>query len=271
MSEVTFSTEWIGPEEARKILLGNIRNRNVSKIQVDAIARDIISGRWELNGETIKIDSQGIVVDGQHRLHAIIKSGMTVQVTIARNVSIATQLTVDTGRSRSFADHLKLKGEPSSNILAAMTRDLFVFQSGKVGMNGRTNLKPTLTELSEIFAANPGLRDSARIGINTKKGADFSASALGFCHYVLSSIDPVDAEDFYTKIKSGVGLEENSPIHRLREVSRDYTRNNKAEDRWYFAIPIIFKAWNKYRDGVPTKSLGYRRGGANPESFPMPH
>lgn len=270
MSEVKFSTELIGPDRAKALLSNNSKNRNVSRVQVDALSRDMTHGLWQDNGETVKVDTDGTLVDGQHRLLAVIKSGATVRMTIAYNVSMTTQLTVDTGRSRSFADHLKLQGEANTNVLAAMTRDVFIYRSGK-GPSGRTNLKPTLTELSAVLATNPGLRDSARVGGQVKKGADFSASALGFCHYVLSEIDPVDAEDFFNKVKSGVGLEENSPIHRLREVSRDYTRNNKAADRWDFAVPVIFKAWNKYRDGSECKSLGFRKGGANPESFPQPH
>ena len=44
------------------------------------------NGLWELNGAAIVIDEFGNLIDGQHRLSAVVESGTTQQFVVVRNV-----------------------------------------------------------------------------------------------------------------------------------------------------------------------------------------
>lgn len=62
----------ITPQKARTMLEMNTRNfRDVRPFRVDQYAKMMAEGRWELNGETIKI-ADNYLIDGQHRLLAAI-------------------------------------------------------------------------------------------------------------------------------------------------------------------------------------------------------
>lgn len=101
--------ETITPAIAAKMLAKNPNNRNIRPIHVGALANEMASGRWQLTSQGISIDVNGDVVDGQHRLSAIIKSGVTIQCVVARGVDPETLTAYDMGAKRTIADALHLK------------------------------------------------------------------------------------------------------------------------------------------------------------------
>ena len=80
--------EKITPAIATDYLKSNTKNyRKLSRPVVNRYAEDMRSGRWELNGEPIVFDESGLLKNGQHRLAAVIVSGMTVEMSVVRGVS----------------------------------------------------------------------------------------------------------------------------------------------------------------------------------------
>ena len=63
----------ITPEMAREYLEKNSHNRRLSERSVRNLATAIKNGEWQVNGEAIKVDKEGNLLDGQHRLSAIEK------------------------------------------------------------------------------------------------------------------------------------------------------------------------------------------------------
>ena len=62
----------ITPELAEQYLTKNTNNyRSMSNSVVNAYATDMKTGNWKFNGDSIKFNKSGILVDGQHRLAAI--------------------------------------------------------------------------------------------------------------------------------------------------------------------------------------------------------
>ena len=62
------------------------------------------------NGETIKFDSKGNLLDGQHRLSMVVKTGITMETHALFGVDSKGFLTLDSGKKRSAADALRLEG-----------------------------------------------------------------------------------------------------------------------------------------------------------------
>lgn len=97
----------ISPELARAWLEANTFNRKVSPEIVNKYASDMEQGTWRLNHQGIAFDDEGVLVDGQHRLMAIVKSGVTIKAMVTWGSS---RVGVDELRVRSTADVIKFGG-----------------------------------------------------------------------------------------------------------------------------------------------------------------
>lgn len=88
----------------------NTHNRKVVQTNVDRIAQEINEGRWRLNHQGIAFDENGNLVDGQHRLWAIVLTGKTVPVRVFTGISREAVETIDVGERRSNLDVIRLSG-----------------------------------------------------------------------------------------------------------------------------------------------------------------
>lgn len=88
--ELTMEVEDIGPAKAKeymKLNIHNPRHSNMSRSVIKKYADLMKAGLWELNGEAIEFDEDGFLKNGQHRLAAIIMSGVTVRIAVIRGIS----------------------------------------------------------------------------------------------------------------------------------------------------------------------------------------
>jgi hypothetical protein len=94
----------VTPIQAANWLESNKFNRKISDVSVSRYARDMTNGHWTLNHQGIAFDDEGVLVDGQHRLMAIVKSGVTVKMMVTWG---ADRVGIDELRVRSAADVIK--------------------------------------------------------------------------------------------------------------------------------------------------------------------
>src|SRR5216683_3522813 len=101
----------ITPEMAMNLLEHNTLNRPLNDQHVQRISRQIIDGKWRFNGDTIKIADTNDVLDGQHRLWAVIEAKKPIETIIVYGIARDAFATIDTLRKpRSFADVVALNG-----------------------------------------------------------------------------------------------------------------------------------------------------------------
>jgi hypothetical protein len=80
-SALKIGPQSVTPSQAEKWLAKNHpRNRNISLRLVDAFTADMLAGEWRLTHQGICFDGEGQLIDGQHRLTAVVKSGKTIQL-----------------------------------------------------------------------------------------------------------------------------------------------------------------------------------------------
>lgn len=97
----------ISPALAEEWLKKNTFNRRISPQSVSKYASDMVSGKWTLNHQGIAFDDKGVLVDGQHRLHAIISAGVSVDIMVTWG---ASRVGVDELRVRSAQDVIAFGG-----------------------------------------------------------------------------------------------------------------------------------------------------------------
>ena len=97
----------ITPLLAQTMLDSNTRNRKMNTNRVKQYTADMRAGRWCANGESIVVTESGILVDGQHRLQAVVNAGITLQFVVA-TIKDEEAHHFDTGRARSINDSVMM-------------------------------------------------------------------------------------------------------------------------------------------------------------------
>jgi hypothetical protein len=261
-------TVLVTPEIAHDWLGYNTHNRRLRDRVVIAYATDIKAGAWQWNGESIKFAADGKLLDGQHRLAAVIAADIPVQMLVVRGLPNETQDTVDGGAKRKFSDVLQLRGEMNYSTLAALLRRIALWESGvrKAG----SNTTPTNAQLLQVLEKYPEARDAARIGNHISTGCGLPGSICALGHWLFGQLDSDDAAHFFDRLHDGQNLAKGDPIYELRRTV-EASRTVRGERSTTYLTAIMIKAWNAYRDGRTIDLLRFRPGGAQPERFPEPH
>lgn len=237
---------FITPEMAARWLDKNTRNRKVRAKTVAAYARDMAAGNWLMTGEPIQFDTNGVLLNGQHRLHAVVKSGATVAIVVHRNIDPAAQSVMDTGRKRTASDDLSIKGESHTALLAAAARLALGVESGGPGDVGR--YEATHSEIETYIERNPGLRYACEFAQQVARKSDCPPAVVAYTFHEMSKIDSFEAARFWMAASEKVGLAEGDPVialtNRFAEARRVRERLSK---RIY--LSLIYRAWNARRAG----------------------
>lgn len=252
--QVEVTSEIITPERAAEILGARGPNRSIKMAKVKTFARDMRSGNWLENGQTISLSMEGKLLDGQHRLMAVIESETAVRFLIARHVSALTFHTIDSGSARSFADVLHIGGEGDAKSLAAACRFLHGYR-----MSGGKSLEPnnyggppSTKELQELLAREEGIKGSLwarKVGKALGNG-----SLWVFLHYTLARIDKMLADLFFDSLATGANMKESDPVYLLREQ----VIRSKSNGRMMGVTELtarVFKAWNATRTARPLRKI----------------
>lgn len=117
----------VGPSLALKWLGKNIGNRSVNSELVKRYATDMKAERWKTTCQGVAFDKAGYLLDGQHRLHAIVKADCVVTLAVFHNCERETFDCIDIGKMRSVADVLSIDDDESARTIAAIARSLVVF------------------------------------------------------------------------------------------------------------------------------------------------
>src|SRR5256714_11989408 len=119
----------ITPKKAAEYLERNTANRPLSARTVREFAAAMRRDEWRITHQGIAVDTTGALVDGQHRLAAIIEADMPVEIAVFTEVPEGAFDVLDTGRRRNAADVLAIEGEKSAVTLAAMVRTVWLYEN----------------------------------------------------------------------------------------------------------------------------------------------
>jgi hypothetical protein len=243
--------ENISPNLASEILAKQAKNRTMRATHIKRLAGDMIAGRWEDNGETIKIDVEGKLIDGQHRLKAIIKSGVTLPLFVARDVPKGVIHTVDTGATRGVADALKIADYHAPTLLAAAARQVMRYHENGVVDPGRMPKAVSSSEAIAFIEAHPRINEGISL---TYSERHFLSPAYFAALYAMieESWEP-KFFSFFDKAAKGVGIEEGCPTMYLRnDIIKMRERNEMRKTGQVFYVFIRY--WNTFTKGTSLRN-----------------
>lgn len=247
----------MSPERAERILNRNTINRSLRAGLVERIARDIRNGNWKQNGATIRIAESGALLDGQHRLFAVVEAGITVPMIVLEGLDEDVMDTIDTGASRTYADYLvagKRTGG-NANYVQAVARLWFWYERVRPGTLG--SVTPTFAELDEVMKEHPEIADRVREVGNMKMAKRLmSASGLMFVYDAAYQSNPTLAQMWLHTIDTGdAGVNDPAKVLRDRMVAAQIASASKGKlDRMQQLI-LIIKSWNAYSSNQALKRL----------------
>jgi len=236
---VSFAMEEVGPDLARQYLTQNTGNRRLSRPHVEALARDIAKDRWMFNAQPICFAHTGQVLNGQHRLHAVILAGRSIEVPVVRGLDPSAYETYDHHARRPA----RAGGEPDTfgdlALAAAMANLLWHHERKTRAMH---NAKATAAEIQQIILEHPRLlvlRSFAR-----RMGHFGRASVIGYAAYVMERDDAGLAAKFLAALETGADQRPGHPILALRGVLQKL-RSDKAPQAEQ--LGTLLAAWERFK------------------------
>lgn len=221
-------------------------NRTIRKTKVAQYVKAMRDGKWKITGEAIKFDKNGKLIDGQHRLNAVIDADVTVQSLVVSGLEPETQDFMDTGAARDAKDVLGIHGVRHASVAAAAGRLMYAWDVGRLNQ-GQQTPKATNDEILDYVQKNPWLVElfgsqQADLRKVPMRGGNLLA-ALGLCY----RLDADGAVEFLNKLANGVGLEEGDPILTLRDRLVKMTVNRESHSPYVMvsAVCRTFLAWRK--------------------------
>lgn len=264
----------VTPAIAARWLKQNGLNRKKSTAHIKRLADKMAQGRWITNGQTISFDIDGKLIDGQHRLEAIVLSGATIEHAVALDVADPKAFTTYDGDAlkRGAAQVAEMMGATHGRELVASARVIHLYENSKdmeqfaaaVGRSGEFS-NEQLAEYS-LSLSDEYANAYEMIGSFAKRTS--SRSIFIALVMIFDRIDPVATSEFCRKLRTGVFSSENDPCLLLRD--RLLTESKLKGTKWKRTMAAItIKAFNYHMDGKPLSSLRWRIEGDNPERFPV--
>lgn len=254
----------VTPEDAMALLESNGSNRPLNDQHVKRIARQIEGGKWKFNGDTIKVSSTNDILDGQHRLWAIIEAKTAVETIIVRGIEPDAFATIDTMRKpRSGSDVLALMGATNHRSTISVALQWLTRWQRKCLENYRAPInRIENSDVEQAYRNNPGINRAAEAASRLRGLAN--PGLIAFFYFILTNRNPDLAERMLHTLEKPAGVDINDPFFRLRV----YFTSDKARKEPLTTIAFMIKAANAAHEGREIKTLNWRSQGSVPEPFP---
>ncbi len=260
-------TRWITvtPELAMKWLdEANINNRKVREEHVKKLADDMAAGRWRgKNGEPIKFDRNGRLIEGQHRLWACVQSDTPFETLMITDVDPEDYKTSGIGRPKNLADFLgPVYGEKNVMLLASTLRLVHLWRTDRLKRPGWKSLSTSIAELEIVYHDHSKLPASV-VWVSSHKACRdlLNPSYATLIHYA-GTLEGKAAmvESFLERVGSGLGLLDDDPVWHLRKFllsQRGLKPGHKRPGREYM-LALAIKAWTASKEGRKVRALQFR-------------
>jgi hypothetical protein len=252
----------ITPKKAAEYLEANTSNRPLSRAIVKSFAEAMSRGDWKVTHQGIAFSSGGVLVDGQHRLAAIVEADIPVEMTVFTEVNEGTFDVLDTGKRRNAADVLALDGEKSVTVLAAMVRTVWLYEHRPDLTWSGGSAAVTNHQVVETLAAHPKLREFIVVGDQLAAAIGMIKSAAGAASYLVSQANPkADLTPWFDGATEGAGLAKGDSRLMLRRVMFNMTRKREGQPKrrrdTREHVGLYFKAFNAWAAGETLPQLRF--------------
>ena len=250
-TKLTYSEILVTPEIANEWLEGHTNFRDPSKGTVERYAESMIRGEWELNGEPLAFNSEGELKNGQHRLLAVVKSGVPVLFSVLEGVDSDLY---DKGKVRSLAEYLSFTlklDKRSSGFLATASGWLYRWDNDKL----LTNESPSEQQTLDLIQNNPLITEAVSYVREQFESEDeWALTSLlppgmaVFLRYKIMLSDPEKGNSFFKELIKETNPDPNS-VTRVLSNRLKYYRHEKSKKHQRDICSLVINCWSLYKNG----------------------
>jgi hypothetical protein len=239
----TMTIETIGPDRAEEYLAANRGNRNIVQAHVAALARDIRNGQWMFNAQPICFSASGRLLNGQHRLTAVLEADQAIEVLVMRGLPENAFPTYDKQAKKAPALDEMFEDFGDKALISATA--VLLWRREKRPAN-EPNARPTASEIRDVIRDHPELirlRGFARKLVRYGR-----ASALVYAAYHIMRDNRALGRVFLDRLETAANLPAGHIILRLRDRLIDLRKADQNTQ-----IDEILAAWDRFqkRPGIP--------------------
>lgn len=231
------------------------RQRNVRQAQVTQWAREMAEGRWvyTLAGTPLAFNTRSEMIQGQHRLHAVIRSKTTQYFDVVFDVPDEVVFNLDIGIKRSPGDILTMAGFKNATNVSTLIGNYHWYEAD---FQGSPNAL-TPTEM-RLFAEKHDalLQDAVQSGRrarNDEPRLNLAGLSAAMFAIRLHGADDALIKPFEHILATGISPIENHPAARLRKkLARMGDRDRSGNVHRVLSrdtICLFLVAWNRYLEG----------------------
>lgn len=267
----------VTPEMASEMLShGRDIQRRVRWTKVRRYARTMARGKWTLTTQAIGFDIDGNLENGQHRLLAVVESGVSIPAFVIVGLPKEAYEYEDAPVPRNAADYLGqfLPDHLRKNLplLTSVIKVLIIYERIErfVQRSGSETEDIGRRDYLEFALNHPEIQESIRIATRQSlTGLAATATTRAALHFLFDLVDDEDADAFFNMLGSGAGMHERHPVLVLRnQLIKMRMETGKSIPQQSYIAALMIKAWNAWREGRDISLLRYKPGGAKPEKFP---
>ena len=264
-----FEVMQVTPEIALSILTNkNCKNRNISKANLRNLTNAMLNGEWKLTNQGISFDRDGNLLDGQHRLQAIIESEVTCTMLVGKNMDPAIFNCIDTGKARTAGDTLDIAGSTNGKTIAAAVKLVGFYEELAPDNAWSSFNKPSHEKIRKNYLKEHDLYEEAAITVRDKarQARHLLPASIVVAFYVLASKRgwPARKIDFFLdKIYIGASLQPDDVCLSFRNQlsAREYKRRGANSQR--YLLNAFIKCFNTNASHTPTKKFWAPQDGSN--------
>jgi hypothetical protein len=251
----------VTPTIAAGWLKKNPNNRSIGAKALRDLVADMRAGRWKDNGSAIRFDTNGNLLDGQHRLKAIVLSNTTYNVVVVTGLDPEVFDTIDNGKGRTSYDALEVKKVDHYKRVSSALAVVIMYDRG-IKATVRDAIRPN--QVMGILEKYPDM-PAAIEEIGKQSPRFLTRSLFDGLYYVFRRFDPQMALEYMTALRTGTGIETLDAWHQLRErLIRNQADSAKLKETHIAAL--IIKGWNLARQG---KDVNRMTWAPSKEDFPI--
>lgn len=258
---VKSSVVYLDPTLARSLYDANLENqRRVSRANLKKVEDSIKAGLFALNGESIIQSASGRLLNGQHRVLAVINTGIGIWTVLVTNVPDEYFHTIDCGKARSFADVCEISGDTDARNVSTTVARLAEYYTDTRSVGAMQAIPHArLHQVKEMCGDL-----SASIYAVSAAGNVMGRSRTAWMYHIVSVHSKERADQFFHALATGEALSSTSPVYLLRErMLRDKGSKAKLPNRE--ALALLVKAWNAFLEDRTLKVLRWTDGEPFPE------
>lgn len=250
--QITISIVNVTPGMAEGLLEKNPKNRTLSDRRILAYKTEMDNHQWMFTHQGIAVDEDGHLVDGQHRLAALIRSGRCLDMILIEGLPRSVFSYIDRGKNRNARDLFQIEGYAVPDAIAAAARIAMLFERNNVHANMlKTRSIVSLDSMLEYVRKHESFSEDIKDALKWKTLQIYIGKAfLGGLYFSFKRKDPELAKEFYSLLNSGAIADENSVILQCRNklINEKMNSNHRYLNPAYIG-GLLVNAWNHLRDG----------------------